>query len=189
MLIAKKTDKGFLVGYSGTNSYVDMVDEDILLPENQAFWKVGGTDDVYLFASGASRGFDVLKYNDELFKRTKNGVNVVRDIVPKMKELLEKNDALINGKEWDNELLLVKGRKAFTISRVFIVTEVENFLTVPRNAYVEGAMEANEKKGPLGAILAAAKTKERMVQKRVFPLTVFNTETKESKVYYQAEEI
>ena len=189
MVIAKKTDKGFLVGYSGTNSYMDMIDEDILLPENQAFWQVRDTDDVYLFATGASRGFDVLKYNDELFKRTKNGINIVRDIVPKMKELLAENDALINGNEWDNELILVKGKKAFTISRVFIVTEVENFLTVPRNAYVEGGMEANKQKSPLGAILSAAKTKERMVQKRVFPLTVFNTETKESKVYYQAEEI
>ena len=184
MVIAKKTKDGVLVGYSAASSYVDMTARDILLDENQPFWRVDGTEDTYVCASCASRTVDILRYNDEIFKSAKNGVSIVKDVVPKMKALLSENDALINNGETDVGILIIKGNRIFKVSQYFVVNEADDFADMLSSSCFQGAMEEYRGEGELNSILNSYRLAEQMQLRKYFPLTIFNTSTKESTVYY-----
>ena len=188
MVIAKKTKDGVLVGISAVDSYIDMTIDDIMLEENQHFWKISDTENMYVFASHASRAVDVLRYNDEVFKGAVSGISVVKNVVPKMKEILDKQGLLIGGKEWDNQLIIINGKSIYKISRFFVASEEETFACVPRSPYAEGAIEETKGESDEKVILSVFKTTEEMNMRRLFPVTIFDVKKEKYTVYHDDKE-
>lgn len=92
MIVAVKKNNNIVVGISTTDTYSGQTERDMLLQENVPFWKVGGTDDCFVFADASSYTSDVLRYNDDVFKGITDYNSLLVEVVPKMKELLAEKD-------------------------------------------------------------------------------------------------
>lgn len=185
MVIAKKTKDGVLVGISAVDSYIDMTIDDIMLDENQHFWKVSETEELYVFAAHASRAADVLRYNDEIFKNINNGISIVKNTVPKMKELFAKQGILIDGKEWDNQLIIVNGKSIYKISRYFVVSEEDSFVCTPKSAYFEGTIEESSNDSEEMSILKGFGVIEQVNMRKLFPVTIFDVKNEKYTIHHE----
>jgi hypothetical protein len=185
MVIVRKTDEKILVGLTVTDALVNMTKRDLLLSENLPFWKVKGTKDCYVFAEDLTLATDLLRYNDYIFKNVTDGNSVITEVVPKIKELLDKYSQVINGKEWESQLLIIKGDKIFTIGRYFTVSEINDFDALGYKPYLLGGLEVSKDLSPEESILFAVRMLNKSRSKNLFPLVLFDTKTKKRKVIYE----
>ena len=184
MIIARKSGDRIVVGASVADSLVDMTERDLSLAENIPFWKVKGNNNCYVFAEDLTLATDLLRYNDYIFKNVSDGNSVIRDVVPKMKELLGRYSRIIGKDEWDSQLLIIKDNKMFTIGHYFTVSEVDEFVGLGFETYLLGGLEENMDKSNEESILAAVRTLNRMRNRNLFPLVLFDSKTKKKKVFY-----
>ena len=92
---------------------------------------------------------------------------------------------MLNDKEWDSQLLIIKGDKVFKISNFFCVSESEGYEVVHNNNLIVGALAETVGKDPVDRILSAIRFANRMMNREYFPLTIFDSKTKRKKVYYK----
>lgn len=184
MLVAVKKENEVQVGVSVRDSLVDMTDRDVSLLENIPFWKVKGGKDCYVFAEDLTYAVDLLKNSDYVFKNLTDARSVIDSVIPKMKNLLDKYFRLLNGKEWDSQLLIVKDGNMYSIDHYFTVTEEPNFVAFNNTGYLLGGLEESDGDSPIDAILFATRKLKEIKNANMFPLVTFNTKTKKVKTYY-----
>ena len=184
MVVAVKKDNRIVVGVTVCDSLIDMTDKDLSLDENIPFWKVKGNKDCYVFAEDLTLATDLLRFNDYIFKDVTDGNSVIETVVPKMKELLSKYSQILNGKEWDSQLLIIKDNKMFTIGHYFTVSEVDEFAGLGYEQYLLGGLEESRDKSLEESILFAVRNLNRMRCRNFFPLMLFDTKTKKRKVVF-----
>ena len=182
MVVAVKKEDKITVGVTICDSLIDMTDRDLSNIENIPFWKV---KDCYIFAEDLTYSVDLLRYNDQIFKNITDGNSIILEVVPRIKELLDKHSFVINGKEWDSQLLIVKGNKMFTIGHYFTVSEIDDFVGLGFDSYLMGSLMETSDKPADESILFSVRNLNRMKGCNLFPVTLFNTETKKRKVYYK----
>ena len=185
MLIARKDGDRIVVGLTLADSLIDMTDKDLSLVENIPFWKVKGVKDCYVFAEDLTFATDLLRFNDYIFKNITDGNSVITNVIPKMKEVLNKYSQIVNGKEWDSQLLIIKDNKMFTIDNYFTVTEVDEFVGVGYWGYLLGGLEESRDKTIEESILFAVRNLNRMRSRNLFPLTLFDSKTKKIRVVFK----
>ena len=185
MVIAVKRDDKITVGITTSDSLVNMTEKDLVLPENIPFWKVNGTDDCYVFAEDLNYAVDLLRFNDYLFKDITDGNSIITNFIPKMKELLALHEQIVEGKEWGSQLLIVKGNKMFTVGNYFVVAEVDEFVGMGYEPYLLGALSEARDMPANESILFAVRSLNRMMRKQLFPLVIFDNQTKKKKIYYK----
>ena len=184
MVIARKDGDRIVVGLTVADILIDMSERDLSLLENIPFWKVKGEKNCYVFAEDLTFATDLLRFNDYIFKNITDGNSVITNVVPKMKELLSKYSQIINGKEWDSQLLIIKDNKMFTIGHYFTVSEVDEFAGLGYEQYLLGGLEESRDKPIKESILFAVSNINKMRCKNLFPLVLFDSKTKKRKIYY-----
>ena len=185
MVIAVKKDDNVVLGVSICPGCSSMSDKDLSIAENLPFWKVKGEKDCYVCAEDMSYDADLLRYNDYIFRGISDGKSILENVLPKMKDLLSKHNLLLNNKEWENQLLIVKGGKMFKISNYFCLSEVDKQVALGGETYVLGALDVLKEQEPTESILQAYRGFDRMRNRQNFPVTIVNLKTKRHKVYYK----
>ena len=184
MIIARKSDDRIVVGLTVADSLVDMTDKDLSLADNLPLWKVKGNKDCYVFSEDLTLSTDLIRFNDYILKDVTDANSIITSVVPKIKELLSKYSCVINKDEWDSQLLIIKDNKMFTIGHYFTVSEVDEFVGLGFETYLLGGLEENMDKSNEESILAAVRTLNRMRNRNLFPLVLFDSKTKKKKVFY-----
>ena len=185
MIIAVKKENEIVVGITVCDSLVDMTEKDLSLTDNLPFWKVKGVNDCYVFAEDLTFSTDLLRYNNHIFKNINDGNSIISDVIPKMKELLGKYSRIIDGKEWDSQLLIVVGGKLFTIGHYFTVSEIDDFTGLGFEQYLIGGLNETKEYEPKESILFAVRNLNRMRSRNFFPILLFDAKTNKKKGYYQ----
>ena len=185
MVVATKRDDKIVVGLSITDSVVDMSEKDLSLQENLPYWKVKGEKDCYVFCEDLCFASDLFRYNDYVFRGITDGNSIIRNVVPKMKELLDGYLQITSEGNWNTQLLIVKGDKIFTISRYFSVTEVDDFAGLNFEKIAIGCLEESKDMTQEESLLFASRTINRMKNRNIFPLIIFDSKTKKHKIYYK----
>ena len=185
MVVAVKKDDKITVGITVCDSLVDMTEKDLSLMENIPFWKVKGTKDCYVFAEDLTYAVDLLRYNDHIFKNITDGNSIVVDVIPKMKELLSNYSRVIDGKRWGSQLLILKGNKMFIVGNYFVVSEADDFVGLGYDTYLLGGLSEMREEDPRENILFAIRNLNRMKSRNLFPVMMFDNQTKKKKFYYQ----
>ena len=185
MVVALKKDGKITVGITVCDDFVDMSVTDLALEENLPFWKVKGTKDCYVFSEDLTFAADLLRYHDFIFKDITDGNSIVTNVVPKMKELLDGYNLITKSKEWDSQLLIVKGDKMYTIGHYFSVSEIDEATGLGFEPYLLGGLDESKDLPPVESILFAVRNLNRMRCRNLFPLTVMDLQTKKRTVYYQ----
>lgn len=185
MVVALKRDGQIVVGMTVCDDFIDMTEHDLALEGNIPFWKVKGVKDCYVFAEDLTLSTDLLRYNQWIFKDITDGQSIVENVVPKMKELLEGYARVLDGKEWDSQLLIIKGDKMYTIGHYFTVGECDESAGLGFEPYLISGLEESKDLPPKESVLFAVRNLCRMRCRNLFPLTLFDNKTKKSTIYYQ----
>ena len=185
MIIAVKKEDEIAVGISICDSSSDMTEKDLSLADNLPFWKVKCEKDCYVCTDDLSYATDLLRYNDYVFRGISDGKSIIENVLPKMKDLLSKNKQLIKNKEWQNQLLIIKSGKIFRITNYFCVTEVDDYTALAGEDIILGVLDNVANIEPKDGILTAIRHLNRMKNRQLFPITIFDYKTKKKKVYYQ----
>ena len=185
MIVAIKEEDKVVLGVGITDGSVDMTETDLALDENQPFWKVKGEKDCYVCTEDLTYATELLRYSDYVFRGITDGKSIIENVLPKIKELLSKHDRLLKDKEWHNQMLIVKGNKIFTISNFLCVSEVDEHVALGYARYIQGALDSTIDIEPVERILQSVRNTARLLNKALFPITVFDTKSKRKKVYYQ----
>jgi hypothetical protein len=117
-----------------------------------------------------------------LFKNILDTNSIIENVIPKLKKELAKYN-LLTDNNWNNQLIIIKGNKLFHVSTFLEVTEIENQLVLGYENYIHGALDSTETLEPTESILESVRNLNRMKNLQLFPLTVFNTNTKKLKTY------
>ena len=184
MVIARKDGDRIVVGSTVADTLIDMTERDLSLLENIPFWKVKGEKNCYVFAEDLTFATDLLRFNDYVLKNITDGNSVITNVVPKIKELLSKYSQIINGKEWDSQLLIIKDNKMFTIGHYFTVSEVDEFAGLGYEQYLLGGLEESRDKSLEESVLFAVRNLTQMRCRNFFPLMLFDSKTKKRKVVF-----
>ena len=185
MVVAVKKEDGIVVGISGRDGLGDMTTRDYTLEENIPFWKVKGVKDCYVFADSSNFAVELLRYNDAIFKGISDGKSIVGNVVPKMKALWSEYGQVMDNKEWDGQLLIVKDGKAFVVGRYFTVSEVDDVAAFWQTNYLLGGLEEKRELPETERILFAVRNLCAMKSKHLFPMMVFDSKTKKKKWYFE----
>ena len=184
MVVARKEGDRIVVGSTVADTLIDMTERDLSLLENIPFWKVKGEKNCYVFAEDLTFATDLLRFNDYVFKNITDGNSVIRNVVPKIKGLLSNYSQIINGKEWDSQLLIIKDNKMFTIGHYFTVSEVDEFVGLGYEKYLIGGLEESRDESLEESILFAVRNLNRMRNSNFFPLVLFDSKPKRRKVIF-----
>ena len=185
MILAVKKENEIAVGISICDCSVDMTEKDLSLADNLPFWKVKGEKDCYVCTEDLTYATDLLRYNDYVFSGITDGKSVIKNVLPKIKDLLSEHNQLINNKEWLNQLLIIKNGKIFRINNYFCVTEIDDYVALAGESLILGVFDSMVNSQPKENILTALRHLERMRNKTLFPATIFNYKTKKKKVYFK----
>ena len=183
MIIARKQNDKIVVGLTVADSLIDMTERDLSLPENVPFWKVKGVKNCYVFAEDATFATDLLRYNDYVFKNITDGNSIISEVIPKMKELLDRNNQIVDS-EWGSQLLIIKDNKMFTIGHSFVVTEINELVGLGYEPYLLGGLDRFSDKPIEESILLSLRSLNRMNNRNFFPLVLFDSKTKKRKVVF-----
>ena len=185
MVIAVKKEDRVVVGVTAADGLANMTKRDLALEENLPFWKVKGVKDCYAFSEDMNYATDLLRYNDGIFKNFTDMESLIRDVVPKMRELLKGYGMITETAGWCSTLILVKEGKAYEITPHFTVCEVEDFSTHPFEGYAMGALEESKDMPFEESILFALRKVNEIRCRNLFPLMIFDCKSKKKKVFYQ----
>ncbi|MGN0814954.1 MAG: hypothetical protein ACI4MH_06960 [Candidatus Coproplasma sp.] len=185
MIVAVKKDDRVVVGISICDDSRDMTPKDLALADNLPLWKVKGEKDCYVCVEYLQYSTDVLRFNDHIFRGISDGESIIKKVIPAMKELLSEYGCTIGGRDWYNQLLIIKGNKIFKISNFFCVSEEEDYAALGYDDYFAGALDAMRDTELTQRVLTAIRHTARMTNRQIFPVTVFDTNTKRRKVYYK----
>ncbi|MBE5731839.1 MAG: hypothetical protein E7353_02285 [Clostridiales bacterium] len=183
MVTAIKRDNNFIIGITSMDEFVDMTEKDKALLENLAFWKVKGVKNCYVFGNSIDFSIELLRHNDYIFKGVTDANSIMKNVLPKMKEILDAYGFILEGKRWNNQILILKDDRLFQVCYDFTVTEIDNFASLWYTDYVYGGLEESRDLPMEESLLFAIRNVEKMRGIQLFPLMTFNSKTKKKKIY------
>ena len=185
MIIAVKKGDKVVVGVTICDGSIDMSEKDLALESNLPFWRVKGQNDCYVCTEDLTYSTDLFRYNDYIFKDISDGKSIIENVLPKMKEILKRNNQLINGKEWDNQMLIIKGGKVFRITNYLNLAEIDDYTVLGYESNVQCVLDETKDDTPIDSILSSIRHLNRMRNKQLFPVTIFDLQGRKKQVYYK----
>ena len=181
MIIAKRDDDRIIVAVSIADCSVDMTVSDLVLQDNLPIHKVRGEKDCYICAKSISLDFDILRFNDKIFRGIEDGNTVLKKVVPQMKSLLDSYPGFSSG-YWCGTLLIIKGATMYIIDADFCVSEERDEYCACNSSIPQGALYAlrNSSLGVTERILEAMRC-SCLMQDKLFPAVIFDTKTNKRK--------
>lgn len=172
MIVGVRRGDRVLVAVSLCGVFSGLDERDLILEENLPFFRVG--EDCIVFAEELTYAVDVLRIHSDIFDGVTDGLSVMRQVVPKMKEVLEEYGCSDRGRLWYGNLLLIKGGRMFSISSNFTVSEPDEFVTFENEQHLRGGIEAAQDLDGSEQILFAVRSCGRMKCANYFPLALFD---------------
>ena len=187
MIIAIKEKDRVVIGYTMTDSWGKLSDKDYVDEENLPIRYT--KDGKVLICCIMDRSSDKLLYDEALLNMEINPKSIVKDVIPYVKELLQKGDKRIDDKgKWGNSLTICDNEHIYDISPTFVFREVDD--------YVYHGCDSDEKIMVLDAtkgcsaeerIIKTARFISKLCRESTFPWVITDTKSKQFKVIYEGE--
>ena len=187
MIIAIKEKDKVVIGYTNLDSWGRLTNKDYVDEENLAikFSKAGK-----VFACpNMNRRSDILLYDDELLNLDVSPKNVVKEIIPYIKERLNENDIPIDKGDWKNALVICDNEHIYDIGPKFAFREVHDFVC---HGYREAetiisVLDATPSISAEQRIIKAVSFASKVYKENLFPIVITDTKDGKLKVVYEGE--
>ena len=189
MFVAIKDSKTtYVAASSAADALCDMNEQDMLLSENVAIWKIPGHKGWYAVGGRFYVEMDLLRYTKGLFAKEITYQSLLSYTVPRMKALLESR-GLVNERAWYNDLLIVSKDKAYAIDGYFCVNEVDSYVVAdPRIDIMRGSLEYSEGMPTKARICEAIHSVEAMRGKAHYPAILLDVATGKKEKWWSYED-
>lgn len=194
MLIAikEKLQEGksrVLLGITNTDFWRDMTDNESVEQENlPATFNTNGQLIAFIKMDRAS---DILMFDDEFLNKEITNKNIVKEIVPYIKQRFKNCNYKLNKECWDNILTVCDNEHIYSLSPDFIFAE-SDFDTVHGNHYycnfLKQVLDNTIGEPAEERIVKAFKFCCKQTRDNCFPIVIFDTSTKQRKVVYKGDE-
>ena len=187
MIIAIKEKDKVVIGYTNLDSWGRLTNKDYVDEENLAI-KFSKTGKVFA-CSDMNRRSDILLYDDELLNLDVSPKNVVKEIIPYIKERLNDNDIPIDKGDWKNALVICDNEHIYDIGPKFAFREVHDFVC---HGYREAetiisVLDATPSISAEQRIIKAVSFASKMYKENLFPIVITDTKDGKLKVVYEGE--
>ena len=187
MIIAIKEKDKVVIGYTNLDSWGRLTNKDYVDEENLAI-KFSKTGKVFA-CSDMNRRSDILLYDDELLNLDVSPKNVVKEIIPYIKERLNDNDIPIDKGDWKNALVICDNEHIYDIGPKFAFREVHDFVC---HGYREvdaviSALDATPSMSAEQRIIKAVSFASKVYKENLFPIVITDTIDGKLKVVYEGE--
>lgn len=187
MIIAIKEKDKVVIGYTNLDSWGRLTNKDYVDEENLAI-KFSKTGKVFA-CPNMNRRSDILLYDDELLNLDVSPKNVVKEIIPYIKERLNDNDIPIDKGDWKNALVICDNEHIYDIGPKFAFREVHDFVC---HGYREAetiisVLDATPSISAEQRIIKAVSFASKVYKENLFPLVITDTKDRKIKVVYEGE--
>lgn len=187
MIIAIKEKDKVVIGYTNLDSWGRLTNKDYVDEENLAI-KFSKTGKVFA-CPNMNRRSDILLYDDELLNLDVSPKNVVKEIIPYIKERLNDNDIPIDKGDWKNALVICDNEHIYDIGPKFAFREVHDFVC---HGYREAetvisVLDATPSIPAEQRIIKAVSFASKIYKENLFPLVITDTKDGKLKVIYEGE--
>ena len=187
MIIAIKEKDKVVIGYTNLDSWGRITNKDYVDEENLAI-KFSKTGKVFA-CSDMNRRSDILLYDDELLNLDVSPKNVVKEIIPYIKERLNENDIPIDKGDWKNALVICDNEHIYDIGPKFAFREVHDFVC---HGYREAetiisVLDATPSISAEQRIIKAVSFASKVYKENLFPIVITDTKDGKLKVVYEGE--
>lgn len=189
MLIAIKDDKEIKIGMTIKESYVNMEDADIFQKENVPYWTIKDKGICHIFADTLSFSVDLLRYKEDIFKDITDGMSIIKNVIPKIRKVLDEYLCYSGKNAWNNQLLIVKNKKMFLIDTNLIVIEVDNQIATDYEPYALGTLEEYKDLEKDKRIIESYKIIEKMRNCKLFPIMLIDPKKEKIEYYNELGEL
>ena len=181
MIIAIKEKDKIVVGYTNADVWTALTDSDYVDLENVAI-KFTENGDLYGFIN-MGRKSDILLYDDKFFDIEVSAKNVVREIIPYIKESLRKNDIPIEKGCWGNALIICKDNNIYDVNPYFKFKEVNDYICHGAFVgYLSSVLDNTTDLPSEERIIKAFKYTGKVNKENFFPIVITDTKSKQFKV-------
>jgi hypothetical protein len=130
-----------------------------------------------------------LLYEEELLNLDVSPKNVVKEIIPYIKERLNDNDIPIDKGDWKNALVICDNEHIYDIGPKFAFREVQDFVC---HGYREvdaviSALDATPSISAEQRIIKAVSFASKVYKENLFPIVITDTKDGKLKVVYEGE--
>lgn len=185
MIIAIKESGRIVLGYSLADSWGGLSEKDYVDEENFAI-KFSDTGKVFALPD-MSRRSDILLYDDNFLNMEITPKNIIKEVIPYIKNKLKENDKPIDEDGcWKNALVICDGEHIYGIDPRFGFYEAEDYAC--HGYKVETLKSVLDETKNLSAeerIIKAVDFASRLYKESLFPLIITDTRTKQFKPIYE----
>jgi hypothetical protein len=176
-----------VIGYTNLDSWGRLTNKDYVDEENLAI-KFSKTGKVFA-CPNMNRRSDILLYDDELLNLDVSPKNVVKEIIPYIKERLNDNDIPIDKGDWKNALVICDNEHIYDIGPKFAFREVHDFVC---HGYREAetvisVLDATPSISAEQRIIKAVSFASKVYKENLFPIVITDTKDGKLKVVYEGE--
>lgn len=187
MIIAIKEKDKVVIGYTNLDSWGRLTNKDYVDEENLAI-KFSKTGKVFA-CPNMNRRSDILLYDDELLNLDVSPKNVVKEIIPYIKERLNENDIPIDKGDWKNALVICDNEHIYDIGPKFAFREVHDFVC---HGYREvetviSVLDATPSISAEQRMIKAVSFASKVYKENLFPIVITDTKDGKLKVVYEGE--
>ena len=187
MIIAIKEKDKVVIGYTNLDTWDRLANTDYVDEENLAI-KFSKTGKVFA-CPNMNRRSDILLYDDELLNLDVSPKNVVKEIIPYIKERLKENDIPIDKGDWKNALVICDNEHIYDIGPKFAFREVHDFVC---HGYREAetiisVLDATPSISAEQRIIKAVSFASKVYKENLFPIVITDTKDGKLKVVYEGE--
>ncbi len=157
---------------------------DGALEDNIPFWKVVGREDVYVCATEVNHATDILRYRKDLFEKEIDCASLMLYTVPKIREILEKND--VCKEYWD--MNVIANGKIYQITTRGTAIEIVGSVAIDASFCASEALDRYADLPAKERLLKACLCEAKFDKDIFFPMLVFNCKTMEKEIWYSPED-
>ena len=181
MIIAIKEKDKIVVGYTNLDTWALFDKKDCVDPENVAI-KFAENGDLYAFSSMGIRA-DVFLYDDNFFNIEVSAKNVVKEIIPYLKNSLSKNDIPVEKGCWENALIICKDNRIYDINPYFKFKEIDDYICHGfQTGILKSVLDETKNLPSEERIIKAIKFCGEIRNENFFPIVITDTQSKLFKV-------
>lgn len=187
MIIAIKEKDKVVIGYSNTENWGKLANEDYIDEENVA---IKFTTTGYLFAcADMNRRSDILLYDNDLLNMEITPKSVIKDVIPYIKNKLRENDKpLDEDRRWKNALIICNNDKLYDIDPLFGLYDVDDYVCHGyRVETIKSVLDDTIRLSAEERILRAVNFASKLHKESMFPLIITDTQEKQFKIIYEGE--
>jgi hypothetical protein len=181
LIIAIKEKDRVVVGYSNTDYWDKLTDADYVDEENVP---IKFTEDGTLISfAKMDRSTDIFMYDDEFLNHEITSKSIIRDVIPYMKNTLEKNNKPLDDEgRWNNALVICRDDKIYDLDTRFVFRESDDYICHAFSyELIQSVLDGTIGLPAEERILKAVSFVNKIKKENLFPLVIVDTKTKQFK--------